>query len=249
MDCCSVIGFTNGNMPEQEPLELVDLSAGDSDSDASDKHDLSDDSLSDLYSEKAVPVQLKGQHALVNESVMSVHSRQKQHSNCNSICNNFMWTLEHTFVILVILVFYCCLTCMLTVIMSICQWDLHARGVQWQHQIELKLGNIFVFTQNGNWTVGSVRKSSVLEMQWESTWNVIWTPCVTCAKEFSSQLASQIHFCGKHGEGYICDTCLKRFDSPIQQCCHMKKCPGGGNTLMYPPRDREWALRTHGGWN
>ena len=64
-------------------------------------------------------------------------------------------------------------------------------------------------------------------------------PCVTCAKEFSSQLASQIHFCSKYGEGYICDMCLKRFDSPIQWCHHMKKCPGGGNTLMYPPRDGE----------
>ncbi len=47
--------FTNGTAPKQEPLELVNLSAGDSDSDASDKHDLSDDSLSDLYSEKAAP--------------------------------------------------------------------------------------------------------------------------------------------------------------------------------------------------
>ncbi len=33
----------------------MDLSAGNSDSDASNKCDLSDDSLSDLYSEKAAP--------------------------------------------------------------------------------------------------------------------------------------------------------------------------------------------------
>ena len=47
--------FTDGTTPEQEPLELVDLSAGDSDSNASNKHNLSDNSLSDLYSEKAAP--------------------------------------------------------------------------------------------------------------------------------------------------------------------------------------------------
>lgn len=49
-------------------------------------------------------------------------------------------------------------------------------------------------------------------------------PCVQCNKEFSSGLAAQIHFRGKHGEGYCCTSCNKRFDAPIQKVCHEWLC-------------------------
>ncbi len=49
-------------------------------------------------------------------------------------------------------------------------------------------------------------------------------PCASCEKQFSSALAYQIHFRGKHGDGYLCHKCGQRFDAPIQHCHHLKKC-------------------------
>ena len=49
-------------------------------------------------------------------------------------------------------------------------------------------------------------------------------PCVQCDKEFSSDLAAQIHFYGKYGEGYCCTSCNKRFDALIQKVRHEWLC-------------------------
>ncbi len=64
-------------------------------------------------------------------------------------------------------------------------------------------------------------------------------PCGDCEKQFSSLLACKIHYRGKHGEGYLCNKCQMRFDTPIQWCHHAKKCSSGGNADEYPPRMQE----------
>ena len=41
--------------------------------------------------------------------------------------------------------------------------------------------------------------------------------CDLCNATFSTASSLVIHVRGKHGSGYICDQCQKRFDSPAQR--------------------------------
>ena len=48
--------------------------------------------------------------------------------------------------------------------------------------------------------------------------------CDTCDSVFSMPHSLAMHTHGKHGEGYLCQKCGARFNSPAQHICHQKKC-------------------------
>ena len=48
--------------------------------------------------------------------------------------------------------------------------------------------------------------------------------CDHCDKVYKTQTALHIHVVGKHGDGYCCSKCQKRFDTPVQKACHEHKC-------------------------
>ena len=48
--------------------------------------------------------------------------------------------------------------------------------------------------------------------------------CDHCDSSYSTATPLRIHTQGKHGLGFICDSCCKRFDSPIQLKRHHRMC-------------------------
>ncbi len=48
--------------------------------------------------------------------------------------------------------------------------------------------------------------------------------CLEYEAEYYTQASLKIHIVGKHGEGYHCIKCGKRFDSPGQRQYHNQKC-------------------------
>ncbi len=49
-------------------------------------------------------------------------------------------------------------------------------------------------------------------------------PSDLCDAVYGTKAALQIHVVGKHGEGFTCQHCAARFDTPVQRLRHQCNC-------------------------
>ena len=48
--------------------------------------------------------------------------------------------------------------------------------------------------------------------------------CDQCGAEYFTSASLRLHIVGKHGEGFHCERCNLRFDTPSQRVCHRCTC-------------------------